>query len=133
MQLKGRIEIIKRNLIKDTRGYFLKLLTGTEKGLPCHTGEIYLTMAKPNESRGGHYHAHSTEWFTIINGKSTLKLEDINTKEKLDLYLDSETPVTVVVPPYVAHKFDNESSKEFVLLAYSDALYDPKDTIAYIL
>lgn len=133
MQLKERIEIIKRNLIIDTRGYFLKVLTGTEKGLPRHTGEIYLTMAKPNESKGGHYHELATEWFTIINGKSTLQLEDINSKEKLYIYLDSETPVTVVVPPNVAHRFDNESSNEFVLLAYSDALYDPEDTIAYIL
>jgi dTDP-4-dehydrorhamnose 3,5-epimerase-like enzyme len=131
MQLKSRIKIIKRHLKKDSRGYFLKVLTGTEKGLPDKTGEIYVTMANPNESRGGHYHAIATEYFTIIQGKATLLLEDVLTNEIMYIYLDSEYPVTVIVPPNVAHIFNNASENEFVLLAYSDILYDPKDTIVY--
>jgi dTDP-4-dehydrorhamnose 3,5-epimerase-like enzyme len=131
MQLKERIIIIKRNLITDSRGFFLKVLTGTEEGLPDKTGEVYVTMAKSSESRGGHYHSLATEYFTIIQGKATLILEDINTHELSKLLLDSENPCTVIVPPFVAHLFKNISENEFLLLAYSDKIYDPKDTIIY--
>ena len=90
--LKERIEIINRKRIEDSRGYFLKVLTGKENGLSKSFGEIYLTMAYPNEFRGGHYHKLATEWFTIIEGRATLIIEDINTNEKIHLNMDSKTP-----------------------------------------
>jgi dTDP-4-dehydrorhamnose 3,5-epimerase-like enzyme len=131
MQLRDKIEIIKRHLIVDSRGYFLKVLTGTEKGLLNTTGEIYISVANPGESKGGHYHSLATEWFTIIQGESTLHLEDVNTKERMDYVLSSKEPYTVMIPPNVAHLFCNNSSQEFILLAYSSRLYDPNDTIPY--
>jgi dTDP-4-dehydrorhamnose 3,5-epimerase-like enzyme len=131
MQLRDKIEIIKRHLIVDSRGYFLKVLTGTEKGLLNSTGEIYITVANPAESKGGHYHGLATEWFTIIQGESMLHLEDVNTKERMDYFLSSKEPYTVMIPPNVAHLFCNNSSQEFILIAYSSRQYDPKDTIPY--
>lgn len=129
--LGNRIELIPRKLLKDNRGWFLKVLTGKEKGLPQYTGEIYITSAMPQQSKGGHYHEIANEWFTILTGRANLKLKDVKTGEKMNIILDSTNPVTVVVPPYVAHCFDNESDRDFILLAYTDLLYDPKDTITY--
>ena len=132
-QLKDKIHVIKRSLIKDDRGWFLKALTGKEDGLPGYTGEIYTTSATPGQSKGGHYHEIANEWFTLLTGKAILKLKDIKTGEEMSVSLDSLDPVTVFVPPYVAHRFDNESDNDFILLAYTDLHYDPKDTIAYLL
>ena len=42
-----KVQIINRRLISDERGWFLKAITGTEDGIPNHTGEVYLTMGKP--------------------------------------------------------------------------------------
>jgi dTDP-4-dehydrorhamnose 3,5-epimerase-like enzyme len=131
MNLKEKIKIIPRKKLKDHRGWFLKAIDGTEDNLPDYTGEIYLTSAVKGEARGNHYHAEATEWFTLIDGKATLILEDVNTKERMELSLDSENPVTIVIPPFVAHVFVNFNSKPFILLAYTDKLYDPKDTIRY--
>lgn len=131
MELINKIEIIKRNFSIDPRGYFLKIITGKENGLPKFTGEIYLTMAKPRESRGGHYHVEGSEWFTLISGAASMKLEDISTKERFFMKLTSSDPVTIMVPPNVAHLFQNESTEDFVLLAYTNTLYDPADTIVY--
>lgn len=47
-----KVKIIQRRLIKDNRGWFLKTLTGLEEEIPTHTGEVYVTMAKPGQSRG---------------------------------------------------------------------------------
>lgn len=123
--------IIPRHLIADDRGWFLKAITGTEKDIPSHTGEVYLTMGKPGQEKGGHYHPEAVEWFTIIEGSVILKLEDMDTHERCDIEMSLEKAITVFIPNNVAHVVVNNSDKDFILLAYTDKLYDPVDTIAY--
>lgn len=127
----NKVQIIQRSLIIDERGWFLKAITGKENHLPPHTGEIYLTMGKKGQAKGGHYHPNAVEWFTLIQGCATLKLEDINTHERLDIEMSLEKGITVFIPNNVAHTIINNSDKDFILLAYTDKLYDPQDTIAY--
>jgi dTDP-4-dehydrorhamnose 3,5-epimerase-like enzyme len=129
--LQDKIKIIPRRLIQDERGWFLKVITGQEEHLPNHTGEVYLTMGKPGQAKGGHYHPYAIEWFTVISGSAVLYLEDVNTKERMDIELSFKEPATVFVPNQIAHLFVNKEDVDFVLLAYTDLLYDPKDTIAY--
>ena len=129
--LLERVKIIDRKLIADERGWFLKAITGKENGLPQSTGEIYLTMGRPGQAKGGHYHPQAVEWFTIISGKAILKLEDIVTHERIDVEMSLENPVTVFIPNNVAHIVVNDSDQDFILLAYTDKLYDPADTISY--
>ena len=126
-----KVHIINRRLIADDRGWFLKVITGTEECIPSHTGEVYLTMGKPGLAKGGHYHPEAVEWFTIIEGSAILKLEDIETHERFDIEMSLEKAITVFIPNNVAHIVVNNSDKDFILLAYTDKLYDPKDTIAY--
>ncbi len=133
MPLIDKITIIERKKLSDTRGWFMKVIDGYEKGLPNHTGEIYLTFASGlNQIRGGHYHDKATEWFTLLQGKADLKLMDMNTQETTIIKLSADEPKTVVIPPKVAHVFINKQEEPFLLLAYTDELYDPVDTIPYL-
>ena len=127
--LSGLIEIIPRKIIDDSRGWFLKAITGLEKGLPNHTGEVYIVSSINGASRGGHYHIRATEWFTLLTGEAILKLKDVRTNELMSIELKVSEPVTVVVNPYICHRFDPIDNKSFLLLAYTDTLYDPNDTI----
>lgn len=129
--LVNRVRIINRRLIKDERGWFLKAITGTEQDIPSHTGEVYLTMGKPGQGKGGHYHPEAVEWFTVIEGQAILKIEDIFTHERMDIEMSLDKAITVFIPNNVAHIVVNNSDKDFILLAYTDKLYDPADTIAY--
>ena len=126
-----KVRIIPRRLISDERGWFLKAITGTEEDIPSHAGEVYLTMGKPGQGKGGHYHPEAVEWFTVIEGEAVLQLEDIATHERRDIEMSLEKAITVFIPNNVAHIVKNNSDKEFILLAYTDKLYDPKDTIPY--
>ena len=126
-----KVQIIKRKLIADERGWFLKAITGTEENMPSHTGEVYLTMAKPGQAKGGHYHPEAVEWFTLIEGEATLKLEDMETHQKKEILMSLEKAETIFIPNGVAHLVVNLSERDFILLAYTDKLYDPKDTIPY--
>lgn len=131
MGLKEKVTIIKRRLIKDDRGWFLKVITGKEKQLPQATGEVYVTMGNKGQSKGGHYHPLAVEWFTLIQGDAVLKLEDIKTHERLDIDMSLDKAITVFIPNNVAHIVVNKGENPFVLLAYTDKLYDPRDTIPY--
>ena len=126
-----KVKIIPRRLIADDRGWFLKAITGTEEDIPSHTGEVYLTMGKPGQAKGGHYHPEAVERFTIIEGCAILKLEDMETHERRDIEMPFEKAQTVFIPNGVAHIVVNNSDKNFILLAYTDKLYDPADTIPF--
>ena len=109
----------------------MKTLTGREDGLPNSTGEVYFTSAKAGCNKGGHYHEIAQEWFTMIVGRGILVLEDIDTKERLEIEMNFERPETIYIPQRVAHRVDNRSGKDYIMCAYTDVLYDPKDTITY--
>ena len=126
-----KVQIIPRRLVADDRGWFLKAITGTEPGIPTHTGEVYITMGKPGQSKGSHYHPEAVEWFTLIQGCAILMLEDIETHVRRVIEMSLERAITVYVPNQVAHVIVNNSDKDFILLAYTDKQYDPSDTIEY--
>ena len=126
-----KVRVIPRRLISDDRGWFLKAITGTEEDIPSHTGEVYLTMGKPGQAKGGHYHPEALEWFTVIQGEAILKLEDIETHERRDIPMSLDKAISVFIPNNVAHTVVNNSDKNFILLAYTYKLYDPIDTISY--
>ena len=118
----NKVHIINRRLIVDDRGWFLKVITGKEEGIPSHTGEVYLTMGKPGQAKGGHYHPEAVEWFTIIEGSALLKLEDMETHERKDIEMSFEKAITVFIPNNVAHVVVNNSDKDFILFAYTHKL-----------
>lgn len=126
-----KVKIIQRRLFIDERGWFLKVIDGKEENIPNHTGEVYLTMGRPGQSKGGHYHPKAVEWFTIIEGNATLQLEDVKTHERRDIPMSLDKAFTVFVPNGVAHTVVNDSDHEFILVAYTDRLYDPVDTIPF--
>lgn len=128
--LLDKIRLIPRRKIKDNRGWFLKVIDGKEQGLPNFTGEVYLTYATPLQKKGEHYHPKANEWFTLLQGQSRVRLFDIITNEQHEIFLDAANPQTLFVPSGIAHAFDNLSeTADFLLLAYTDQLYDPIDTI----
>ena len=129
--IQNKIRIIPREIYPDSRGWFLKVINGTEKGLPQFTGEIYITSAIPSETKGGHYHLKANEWFTLIKGKCILKLYDMDENEYFQIVLEDNIPQTIFVPHRIAHSFENNSNENFLLVAYTDMLYDPSDTIKF--
>lgn len=131
MSLQDKIRIIPRRLIKDERGWFFKAITGTEAELPSYTGEVYLTMGTSGQIKGGHYHPKALEWFTVIEGFAILRLKDINTGETLEIPMSLNESKSVFVPNYIAHEFMNVGDDNMLILAYTDRLYDPEDTIKY--
>ncbi len=124
------VEIINKNYITDERGWFLKMITGDENENDFK-GEVYITSAKPGETKGGHYHKEAKEWFCLIRGKAKLHLKEIKYGEYRSIILDANEPKTIFVPPYIAHEFENTGSQDFIVIAYTNVKYHPDDTVPY--
>jgi dTDP-4-dehydrorhamnose 3,5-epimerase-like enzyme len=131
MYIQNKIKIIPREKIQDSRGWFLKIINGHEEHLPQFTGEIYIISANPGETKGEHYHLKANEWFLLIKGKCRLKLCDTIDNEYFEIILEDSLPRTIFIPAKIAHSFENKSGEDFMLIAYTDRLYDPSDTIAF--
>lgn len=131
MSLLDQVRLLQRNRISDARGWFLKVVTGTEEGLAPGTGEVYLTEAQPGQVRGNHYHPLANELFTVVRGDALLVLSDAAGGERREILLSGADPVTVLVPAGVAHAFLNRAgaAEPMLLVAYSDRLYCPADTV----
>jgi dTDP-4-dehydrorhamnose 3,5-epimerase-like enzyme len=130
-KLADIISLIDRKRIDDERGWFLKILTGFENNLCKEIGESYITMALPNCFRANHYHAKTSEWFSVIKGSALAIIENPATKERLELQLEASKPQTLFVPAGIAHVFINNGSEEMILFAYADKTYDATDTYLY--
>lgn len=134
MKLEDKIEIIPRKKLGDDRGWLLKVIDGKENHLPDHTGEVYLTFASDKgKVRGNHYHVKAKEWFTVLQGHAEMRMKDMETGETMTLQLYADEPTTVYLPANIAHAFVNPEDYPFLMLAYTDELYDPSDTIPYSL
>ena len=116
----------------DSRGWLLKAFPKELVG-DRPFGEVYLSGAKPGETKGSHYHERTTEWFCVISGKGTLRLQDIDSGEAMAVEMSREGRRTVEIPPRVAHEILNTGETEMILLALADVPYDPDrpDTVAW--
>jgi dTDP-4-dehydrorhamnose 3,5-epimerase-like enzyme len=131
MSSLSQVALIPRRFKPDPRGWFLKVIDGTEAQLPAATGEVYLTLAVPGEVRGNHYHRETSEWFTVVQGRAQLLLVDPASGERCEIMLDAAAPVTVYVPNGIAHAFKNpaDAEEKMLLVAYADKLYEAADTV----
>ena len=134
MRLIDTVRFLTRRLIADERGWFLKVIDGTEADIPPHTGEVYLTFAVPGQARGNHFHPLTAEWFTLVQGSAVLMVADPQTGERAEWVLEASSPQTIYMPPRLAHVFVNpaEATEPFLLVAYAANGFDPADTISYV-
>ncbi|QHC07520.1 hypothetical protein GRF56_08860 [Aeromonas veronii] len=127
---KIKIYDLKRSY--DDRGWFLKVINGSE---PYHSeliGDIYFVCGRQKGIRGNHYHIKTDEWFCVITGSCSLHLTDIDSCEKLVLELDEANPRMIHVPHGIAHAFVNTNNEEFTVVAFTNSIFDKNDTIPYI-
>lgn len=130
------LEITELGKIKSKYGYLVEFLKEDElEEDQKKFAQIYVATILPGGVRGNHFHKKKLEWFTILNGKVRVLLEDIRTKKRKDLILDPSEDFLkrILIKNETAHAFKNISDSTVVLVAYTNKIYDPKtpDTYEY--
>jgi dTDP-4-dehydrorhamnose 3,5-epimerase-like enzyme len=121
------VEVRPLRRLEDARGWFVKAIQ--QQHLGGHAfGEAYLSVGAPGETRANHYHERTTEWFCPVAGRGTLYLAAVDGTARMAVRFDAGTPVSVRVPPRVAHSLVADADTELAVLAIADVEYDPRDT-----
>ena len=105
------VEFLRRPHVEDVAGAF---------------GQMYMTVAYPGKTKGGHWHRLKTEWFCVVQGRCRARLRCVESGQSTEVILQAERPCVMKVEPGVAHLFENAGEGEMALLIYSDKLFDPE-------
>lgn len=87
-------------------------------------GEIYLTAAHTGQVKGNHYHRRTREWFCLVQGRARLVTQEMETGKIREFAMSADEPVTIEVPPHVAHAIQCVGDEMAIVLAYADQPYD---------
>lgn len=103
-----------------------------------HTSEnfkvkyVYYARFKENNSvAGNHYHKIKKELFIPLEGEFEIYLEEISTKQKETITLNSKKNVAFIIGTKIAHKIISKNSKG-ILLVLANNPSKEKDEIHYI-
>jgi len=128
------LDIVKLKKKKSKSGFLVEFLKGNELDkFNKEFAQIYVATILPGKVRGNHYHKKKLEWFTILNGRVKVVIENIKTKEKVEFILDSsqEYLPRIFLNKETAHVFKNISNSTVVLVAYTNKIYDPNNPDTY--
>ncbi len=133
MTLLDQVRCIPRVAHGDPRGCLIKLMTGLEPAGDRGIVEVYVVRSVPGAVRGNHYHVKTREWFTLISGKASLYLRDPAYEKTQILELDADNPLTVEIPPGLAHALLATGARDMWMIAATDRRYDSLDVVPFLL
>ncbi len=118
-QIEG-VSVKKLSPIPDERGRVMEILRRDDE-IFRDFGQVYLTTAYPGVVKAWHYHKIQTDYFCCIIGMMKLVLYDSRkgspTKGVInELFLGSDNPMLVVIPPGVHHGFKCIGTTEAVVI-----------------
>ena len=124
--IKGLI-INKLDVKSDERGWLAEILRKENLRGKNDFGQILITVAKPDVTKGNHYHKRKHEWFCAIRGRGKLLLKDVTSDECQEVLMGDENMVAVKIPPNVIHAIQNIGDKMLYLLIYIDEPFNQQD------
>ena len=112
-------DFIYDNLVNvDKRGIFTEII----KTNNC--GQVSFFTAKPNITRGIHYHHTKTEKFVVIQGEASLRFKNILTEESFTINVSSKKIQTIDTIPGWAHDITNTGSDELIVVLWANEIFD---------
>ena len=109
----------------DERGNFIEILRSNFKG------QYSYSTTKPNITRGNHFHTKKIERFSVIKGKSIIKLRKIGTDEIIELKLSEDNPSYVDMPVWYTHNISNIGDEELITLFWINEPHDINNPDTY--
>jgi UDP-2-acetamido-2,6-beta-L-arabino-hexul-4-ose reductase len=127
MKKEGSIHYIDRVIKKDPRGYLVELMKRSDVSNDLF-GQLYLSVARPGEVRGNHYHLRKKEWFYVMKGKGLLAALDRKTGVRSEMTLSDKNPRLIFIEPNISHGIKNIGDEDLFLIAYvEEEEFNPAD------
>jgi len=116
----------KHILHSDERGFFSELSRSGSKG------QSSFSTAKPEKTRGNHFHTRKIERFSVIKGRAKIKLRKFLTDEIISFELDGKNPSFIDMPIWYTHNITNIGEDELLTFFWISEPYDENDPDTYI-
>lgn len=121
------IAIKKLDIKKDSRGWLSEILR-PEDLVKKKFGQIFITVAYPDQTKGVHYHKRKTEWYCVIKGRGLVTVINNKTRKKQEIEIGEQNMVLVKIPPNNIHWIKNTGSENMYVLIYIDEEFNPLDS-----
>ena len=108
----------KLNSNTDERGSFTEILKTKENG------QISVNIIKPNCIKGNHWHHTKIEKFIVLSGEGIIKMENISTKEVINIVLNDKELNVVDIPVGYIHSIINNGSQDLVMLIWANEIFN---------
>lgn len=89
-------------------------------------GQIFYVVAKPDETRGNHYHTRKTEHFLVIYGSAEIMSRDRKTDNVMKVEVSGDNPMRVTIPPNNTHSV-TAGDDGCIFLVWCDEQFNEKD------
>ena len=111
----------------DDRGMFAEMLKTKD------SGQFSFFTAKPEVTRGCHYHHSKTEKFLVIQGEARFGFRHIVSNETHEITTSANKLKIVETVPGWSHDITNIGTEEMIVMLWANEIFDPDnpDTIAY--
>jgi dTDP-4-dehydrorhamnose 3,5-epimerase-like enzyme len=119
MELRASVEPLSGS--RDPRGVVIEPLGSQD--LPTQRN-VHLVLTAPGQVRGNHFHRLGTEIVTVL-GPALVRLREQG--ELREVSVPRGQAYRFVLPPGVAHAFQNTGSEPMVLVAFNSSAYDPSN------
>lgn len=110
---------------EDERGWLAELVKDKDFGL------VFVFVAKPGMTRGGHYHKRKHESFFVISGMARIILEHVETGERKVIEVSNDKIEEIKIEPLWSHAVKNIGDEDLYVISYVDELLDKKDPDSY--
>lgn len=108
----------KLNSNTDERGSFTEILKTKENG------QISVNIIKPNCIKGNHWHHTKIEKFIVLSGEGIIKMENVSTKEIINIAVNDEELSVVDIPVGYIHSIINNGSQDLVMLIWANEIFN---------
>lgn len=102
----------------DNRGWLAEFLKSP------HIGQIFVSVTKPDITRGNHWHHTKVEKFLVLNGDAIIRLRHVLRDEVLEYRVSGGKPEPVDIPPGYTHNITNVGDTDLVALFWACEPFD---------
>jgi UDP-2-acetamido-2,6-beta-L-arabino-hexul-4-ose reductase len=90
------------------------------------TGQVFVSITRPGQQRGDHYHLRKFERFAVIKGEGEIGLRRLLHDDVTTFQLDGSRPSYVDMPTLWTHNIRNIGHDELITMFWADQLLDPE-------
>lgn len=109
----------------DTRGDLFEMVQ-------VHSpGQVFMSITKPGQMRGNHWHMRKMERFAIVRGEARITVRRLFSDEVYTYTLSGDHVSYVDTGTFSVHNLENIGGSDLVTAFWADEIFDPTDPDSY--